>query len=132
MIQGAAFLLSMLIEGVMAAALGACLRRRFDLSRFSASVRAGAAAVIGTGATHPVVWMGFPTLGKMTGTWWGAVTLSETAVVLVEMMFYAASLRGHWRWSFGLSAAANLASFSAGTLVAPLLGSPLWTGSPAP
>ena len=34
-----------------------------------------------------------------TGTWWGAAALGEAGVVLVETLFYAAALRGHWRWS---------------------------------
>lgn len=114
MTQGLAFFLAMLIEGIVAATLGAWLHEHFDLSRFGASVRASAAAVIGTGATHPVVWMGFPGLLEWTGTWWGAAALGEAGVVLVETLFYVAVLRGRWRWSLGLSAAANLASFGAG------------------
>jgi hypothetical protein len=114
MTQGPAFLLSTLIEGAVAALLGVWLCRRFDLSRFSASVRTCAAAVIATGATHPALWMGFSRLLEWTGTWWGAAALGEAGVILVETLFYAAALRGHWRWSFGLSAAANLASFAAG------------------
>ncbi len=124
MTQGLAFLLSMLIEGAVAAILGVWLRERFDLSRFGASVRAGAGAVVGTGATHPAVWVGFPRLVEWTGTWWGAAALGETGVVLVETLFYAAVLRGHWRWSFGLSAAANLASFGAGIILTSWLPKP--------
>lgn len=114
MTQGLAFLLSTLIEGAVAALLGAWLCQRFDLSRFSASVRTCAAAVVATGATHPAVWMGFSRLLGWTGTWWGAAALGEAGVILVETLFYAAALRGHWRWSFVLSTAANLASFAAG------------------
>ncbi|MGH6894810.1 MAG: hypothetical protein ACREEP_21405, partial [Dongiaceae bacterium] len=77
MTQGLAFLLSMLVEGAVAAALGAWLYGRFDLSCFGASVRAGAAAVIGTGATHPAMWMGFSSWLELTGTWWGAAALGE-------------------------------------------------------
>jgi len=114
MTQGLPFLLSMLIEGAVAAALGALLCTRLDLSRFGAGVRAGAAAVIGTGATHPAVWMGFPRLLDWTGTWWGAAALGEAGVILVETLFYAAALRGRWNWSLGLSTIGNLASFGTG------------------
>jgi len=114
MTQGLAFLLSMLIEGAVAALLGSWLHKRFDLSRFSASVRTGAAAVIATGATHPALWMGFSRLLEWTGTWWTAAALLEAGVILVETSFYAAALRGHWRWSFALSTIANLAAFGSG------------------
>ena len=114
MTQGLAFLISMLIEGALAAALGALLCRELEQSKFGASVRAGAAAVIGTGATHPAVWIGFSRLLELTGTWWGAATLGEAGVILVETLFYAAALRGRWLWAFGLSAVANLAAFGAG------------------
>src|SRR5688572_33049222 len=54
-----AFLLGMLVEGVVAALLAILLRKQFDLSRFGAAVRCGAAAVIGTGATNPATWAWF-------------------------------------------------------------------------
>ena len=117
MTQGLAFLLSMLIEGVLAALFGFWLRRRLDLSRFSASARTCAAAVIGTGATHPALWVGFSKLLEWTGTWRGAAALSEAGVILVETLFYAAALRGHWRWSLALSTVVNLAAFGAGVLL---------------
>ena len=117
MTQGLVFLLSMLIEGLFAALLGLWLSRQLDLSPFSASVRTGAAAVIGTGATHPALWVGYSKLLEWTGTWRGAATLSVAGVILVETLFYAAALRGHWRWSLALSVVANLASFGAGVLL---------------
>ena len=121
MTQGLAFLLSMLIEGALAALLGGWLCRRFDLSRFGASVRTGAAAVIATGATHPALWMGFSRLLDWTGIWWGAAALGEAGVILVETLFYAAVLRGHWRWSLMLSAIVNLAAFGTGIFLTPWL-----------
>jgi hypothetical protein len=124
MTQGLAFLLSMLIESAVAALLGVLLCRRFDLSRFSATTRVCAAAVIGTGATHPAVWMGFSRLLGWTGTWWGAAALCEAGVILVEGLFYAAALRGRWRGSFALSTAANLASFAAGIVLTSWLPRP--------
>jgi hypothetical protein len=117
MTQGLVFLLSMLIEGLLAALLGLWLSRRLDLSPFAASVRTCAAAVIGTGATHPALWVGYSTLLEWTGTWRGAATLSVAGVVLVETLFYAAALRGHWRWSLALSTVANMASFGAGVFL---------------
>jgi hypothetical protein len=118
MTKGLAFLLSMLIEGVVAALLGGLLRKQSDLSRFSAAIRCGAAAVIGTGATNPAIWTWFSTLEGWTGTWWGAAAVSEAGVVLVETLFYAAALRGHWRWSLAFSIVANGVAFGAGVLLA--------------
>jgi hypothetical protein len=124
MTQGLAFLLSMLLEGAAAALLGACLSKQLDLSRFGASLRTGAAAVIGTGATHPAIWMEFSRFQEWTGTWWGAAALSIAGVVLVETLFYAAALRGHWRWSLALSLVANPAAFGAGLFFSPWLPRP--------
>jgi len=118
MTKGLAFLLGMLLEGAVAALLAILARKRFDLPRFSAAVRCAAAAVIGTGATNPAIWAGFSRLEAWTGTWWGAAALSEAGVVLVETLFYAAALRGHWRWSLALSIVVNAAAFGAGVLLA--------------
>ena len=118
MTKGLAFPLSMLVEGAVAALLGVLLHKRFDRSRFGAAVRCTAAAVIGTGATNPAIWAGFSRLEDWTGSWWGAVALGEAGVVLVEALFYAAALRGRWRWSLALSIAANAAAFGAGMLFA--------------
>ena len=120
MTKGLAFLLSMLIEGAVAALLAILLRKQFDLSRFSAAVRCAAAAVIGTGATNPALWAWYPSLEGWTGTWWGAAAVCEAGVVLVETLFYAAALRGHWRWSLALSIVANAAAFGAGIALAKL------------
>jgi hypothetical protein len=124
MTQGLAFLLSMLSEGAVAALLGAWLCRRFELPRFSAGVRTCAAAVIGTGATHPALWMGFSRLLDWTGIWWGAAAMSVAGVILIETLFYAAALRGHWRWSLMLSTVVNLAGFGAGILLTTWLARP--------
>lgn len=117
MTKGLAFLVGMVVEGIVAALLAVLLRRRFGLSRFSAAVRCAAAAVIGTGATNPVLWNWYTGLEGWTGTWWGAVALSEAGVVLVETLFYAAALRGHWRWSLALSMVVNAVAFCANILV---------------
>ncbi|HJR21682.1 MAG TPA: hypothetical protein VJ822_08685 [Dongiaceae bacterium] len=116
MTKGLAFLVCMLIEGAVATLLGILLSRQFNLSRFGAAVRCGAAAVIGTAATNPAIWAGFSRLEGWTGTWWGAAALSEAAVVLVETLFYAAALRGHWRWSLVISIIVNAMAFGAGVL----------------
>lgn len=117
MTKGLAFLLGMLIEGAVAALLGTLLHKPFDRSRFGAAVRCGAAAVIGTGATNPAIWVGFSRLEEWTGSWWGAAALGEAGVVLVETLFFAAALRGRWRWSLALSIAANAAAVGAGMLL---------------
>lgn len=124
MTQGLAFLFSMLTEGAVAALLGALLCKRLNLSRLGASVRTGVAAVIGTGATHPLLWLEFSTFVEWTGTWWGAAALGMAGVVLVETLFYTAALRGHWRWSFALSAAVNTLRFGGGFLLTSRLPRP--------
>lgn len=118
MTKGLAFLAGMLIEGAVAALLALLLRRQIGLSGFSAAVRCAAAAVIGTGATNPALWVWYSGLEGWTGTWWGAAALSEAGVVLVETLFYAAALRGHWRWSLALSIVVNAVAFGAGVLLA--------------
>lgn len=124
MTKGLAFLVGMLIEGVVAALLAVLLRRRFGLSGFSAAVRCAAAAVIGTGATNPALWVWYSGLEGWTGTWWGAVALSEAGVILVETLFYAAALRGHWRWSLVLSTVVNAVAFGASILLAAEIARP--------
>jgi hypothetical protein len=124
MTKGLAFLLCMLIEGAVAALLATLLRKQFDLSRFSAAVRCGAAAIVGTGATNPAIWAWFSRLEGLTGSWWGAAAVSQAGVVLVEMLFYAAALHGHWRWSLAFSIVVNAAAFGAGTLLATELPRP--------
>ena len=118
MSKGLVLPLSMLVEGVVAALLGVLLHKRFDRSRFGAAARCAAAAAIGTGATNPAMWAGFSKLEDWTGSWWGAAALGEAGVVLVEALFYAAALRGRWRWSLALSIAANAAAIGAGMLFA--------------
>ena len=124
MTKGLGFLVGMLIEGVVAALLAVPLRRQFGLSRFSAAVRCAAAAVIGTGATNPALWVWYSGLEGLTGTGWGTIALSEAGVVLVETLVYAAALRGHWRWSLVLSIVVNAVAFGAGILLAAELARP--------
>ena len=124
MTQGLGFLLAMLVEGAIAATLGWWLGSRLGLSRFSASVRCCAASVIGTGVTHPVLWLWFSRWVEITGSWWGGALSALALAILVEGLFYAAVLRGHWRWSFGLSVVANLVGFGAALIVNWLLLKP--------
>ena len=124
MIQGLGFLLAMLLEGTLAATLGWRLGPRLDLSRFSASARCCAASVIGTGVTHPVLWLWFSRWVEITGSWWGGALSALALAILVEGLFYAAVLRGHWRQSFALSAAVNLFGFGAALLINWLLAKP--------
>lgn len=128
MTRGLVFLLVMLVEGALAAVLGALLHRRLDLSRFGAGLRAGAAAIIGAGATHPLQWMMYPALVGELGVAWQATAVAEAGAILVETLFYAAVLRGHWRWSLALSVVVNAIGFGAGVTLADWLG-PAATGS---
>lgn len=117
MTQGLGFLLAMLIEGALAAALGWWLAPRLDLSRFSASVRCCAASVIGTGVTHPVLWLWFSRWVEITGSWWGGALSALALGILAEGLVYAAVLQGRWRLSLALSAATNIAGFGAALLL---------------
>lgn len=117
MTQGLGFLLAMLLEGMAAAALGWWLGPRLDLSRSGMSMRCCAASVIGTGVTHPVLWLEFSRLVEVAGSWRAGALLGLCLVILVEAPIYAAALRGHWRLSVGLSAASNMASFGAAFLI---------------
>lgn len=128
MTRGFGFLLVMLVEGAIALALGVWLHRRLRLSRFGAGLRAGAAAIIGTGATRPGQWMALPVLLAATGVQWQATALAETGVVLVEALFYAAVLRGYWRWSIALSIIVNAVGFGATLALAGWIA-PAATGS---
>jgi len=124
MTQGLGFLLAMLLEGALAAALGWWLGPRLELSRFAASVRCSAASVIGTGVTYPALWLWFSRWVEITGSWWGGALSGLCLAILVEGMFYAAVLRGHWRLSLGLSAVANVGSFGVAVLINWLLANP--------
>ncbi|HWA50449.1 MAG TPA: hypothetical protein VG742_19430 [Dongiaceae bacterium] len=124
MTHGLGFLLAMLTEGALAAALGWWLASHLKLSRFSGSVRCCAASVISTGVTHPVLWLWFSRWVDITGSWWG-VALSALALgILAEGLIYAAVLRGHWRLSLALSAVVNIAGFGAALLLNWLLAKP--------
>ena len=124
MTQGLGFLLAMLIEGALAAGLGWRLAPHLDLSRFSASARCCAASVIGTGVTHPVLWLWFWRWVDITGSWWGGALSALVLAILAEGLFYAAALRGRWRLSFGLSTVVNLCGFGAALLINWLLVKP--------
>ena len=113
----------MLVEGALAALLGALLRRRLGLSRFGAGLRAGGAAIIGAGATHPLQWTMYPLLLAELGIQWQASAVAEVGAILVETLFYAAVLRGHWRWSLALSVVVNTVGFGAGLVFADWLAS---------
>ena len=124
MTQGLGFLLAMLLEGALAAALGWWLGPHLDLSRFSASARCCAASVIATGVTHPVLWLWFSRWVGITGSWWGGALSALVLAILVEGLFYAAALRGRWRLSFGLSTVVNLLGFGGALLINWLLVKP--------
>lgn len=124
MTQGLGFLLAMLLEGAVAAALGWRLGPHLDLSRFSAGARCCAASVIGTGVTHPALWLWFASWVEITGSWWGGALSGLALAILVEGLFYAAALRGRWRLSLGLSAVVNFLGFGGTMLINWLLVKP--------
>lgn len=124
MIHGFGFLLAMLLEGTVAAALGWLLAPRFALSRAAASLRSCAASVIGTAVTHPALWLWLSRWQEVAGSWWEGTLSALCLVILVEVAFYAAALRGYWRLALGLSAVANLIAFLAILLINWLLARP--------
>lgn len=124
MTQGSGFLLAMLLEGAAAAALGWLLARHLGLSRHTASLRCCAASVIGTAATHPVLWLWLSRWNEVTGSWWGGTASALCLVILMEGMFFAAALRGHWRIAYGLSTAVNMIGFGAALPINWLLARP--------
>ncbi len=74
--------------------------------------------VFASGATLPYVWFVLPNLvgGRLV-----YVALAETFAVGAEALFYAMALRLPIRSSFILSLICNLASFSLGALLFPIL-----------
>ena len=117
MTHGFGFLIAMLLEGVAAAALGWLLAPRLAMPRTTASVRCCMASVIGTAVTHPVLWLWLSRWQEIAGSWWVGTLSALCLVILVEGAFYAAALRGHWRFAFGLSAVANMIAFSLALLI---------------
>ncbi len=125
MTQGFVFLLGTLVEAAAVAGLGFWLGRRLELSRSSAVLRCCAAAVIGTGVTHPALWLWLPQIVDLAGSRWGGLAVAQGLVILVETPFYAAALRGHWRHSLGFSVGANLASLAAGLAMSQFMAKPV-------
>lgn len=121
MTQGFLLLLETLTEAAVTAALGWWLAGRLDMPRAGASLRCCAAAIIATGATHPVMWVWSYRLLEMTGSRWGGLATGQVLVILVETLFYAAALRGHWRLSLMISAVANAVAFGGGLLLSALV-----------
>ena len=112
MSQAAAMLLSLLTEAPAAAAATRGLG-------WGSAPRAAAVALLGTCATHPVLWDAFWELYPAFG-YWPAVAIGEAGVVAVEALFYALLVPLPWRRAVGLSLLANAVSFSAGLALAAL------------
>lgn len=110
MVQGVFFLLAVAAEGIVAAVFGNWLASRLGLTRRSAALRCLAAAVVGSGATQPVVWLELSRLVELAGSRWGGLASALGLVILIETLVYAAALRGHWRLSLLMSAFANTVS----------------------
>lgn len=117
MTQGLGFLLAMLFEAAVAALLGWLIARRRDLPPSATSFRCCAASVIGTGITHPILWLWLSRWMGITGSRWGGTLSALCLVILLEGLVFAAALRGRWRLAWGLSAAANAAAFGAVLLI---------------
>ena len=110
--QAAALLLSLLTEAPAAALVTRGLR-------WGSAPRAAVAAVLGTCATHPVLWEVLWELIPDLG-YWPAVAIGEAGVVAIEALFYGLLLPLSWGRALAVSAAANAASFGAGLAIAVL------------
>lgn len=102
-----AYLLTLVLEGLVAALIGPRLGGRRAPMAFS--------AVLGSALSHPVVWPAFyallPTLGG------AAVLVVEAFAVLVEAPFYRVLARVGWARAFLGSLLVNAASYGAGLLI---------------
>jgi|GEM_PF-1588916 len=85
----------------------------FALLRWGSAWRAAAAAVVGTLATHWLLWTGVNAAAEAVG-WLPAVTVGEALVVLAEAVAYRFVGGFGWRRALILSLSVNLASFVAG------------------
>jgi hypothetical protein len=109
MTQFAALLLSMVTEGAAAATLVAALR-------WGSSVRAAAAAIIGTLATHWLAWWAIPHLEAVFG-YAPAAAAVETAVVLAESIVYLFTVPLPYRRALATSLLANATSLGLGLAI---------------
>jgi hypothetical protein len=87
-------------------------------------LRAGAGwrtALLASTLTHPVVWFGFPLLGRMGLGYWGMVAAAETFAVGLEALWLSANgVRRAFAWSL----LANATSVGGGLLIRSLFGWP--------
>jgi hypothetical protein len=109
--QPEAFVLTLLIEGVVAALLAPAFKSRRD--------RASLSAILGSAITQPVVWYGalalYPVLGVVA-----TLGLVEVGAVIFEAVGYWGIARLRPGPALILSALVNASSFVVG-LVIPLL-----------
>jgi hypothetical protein len=86
--------------------------------------RAGASwrtALLASTVTHPVVWFGFPLLGRVGLGYWGMVAAAETFAVGLEALWLSThGVRRALAWSL----LANATSVCGGLLLRALFGWP--------
>lgn len=105
--QAQALMITLSVEGALAALIGP----RFGATR----LRAAAAAVGGSLATHPFVWWGVLALWPRYGP--AATPLFEAAAVAVEAVGYRLIATQRWRDAALLSIIANAASWGVGIVL---------------
>jgi hypothetical protein len=108
MSQTAALVFSIAIEAVIAFTLIRALG-------WGSGLNAALAASLGTLVTHPIAWVLILRLEHPVG-YAGAVTLTETGVVLAESIAYRVLVPLAWRRALFASLIANAASTAAGLL----------------
>jgi len=113
--QVAAFALTCVVEAAGAVVVGSCLR---PAARPVGSARAAAAlsAVLGSAATHPVVWW-LNQAWALQGSWLAKVLVLELAASLLEAIAYRALVRVSWRQAVWCSLVVNALSFGVGLVL---------------
>ena len=106
--QTTALLVSIAVEAVVAASV-------VGLSGWGVPGRGVVAALVATLVTHPAVWWGFPEI-ELSTSYRTAFAVTESLVVLVEMLAYRLILPLGWRRALALSFIANAASAGVGML----------------
>jgi hypothetical protein len=105
--QTEAFVLTLAIEAVAAAALAQAL----SLAAWRCALAAAAASTL----THPLLWAVFPHAHALLGS--AATPLLEATVMAVELPFYVLIARARFATAAVLSILANAASWLTGELI---------------
>lgn len=107
----AAFVLTLVVELPLVLVLARVLDAGPQLRVLGATLLVNA-------VSHPLLWFVLVPASEGALGHWGAVAVAEAAVLAIETLGYALILRIRAQTALWLAAAANLASFLAGLVVA--------------